>query len=358
MVGLAVQRALLDVGHRAVERAVVILIHRERTQALTGRNTRLQGKLRQFIIGRKNPAVTTAQRDMHGAGQCREINHHIGLGARRQRQRVGQHHATFGVGMDDLDRGAVQRGDDVVLLVRARPDVVLRQRQPAVDVDLQFRRGRRHEYAQRHRGTVHVFVHAVHVTRRLQVVATGIKADALAHQRHGFIRATRPVTQAHDGGIRHVAALRHRAERTGAHALELFEIVFLANPALRLRQRSQTFAVGPRRQLIRRQHGQFTAQHIAFRRGARLRKTIGRPMTKKRYGFQRFRIGFFLALRQGNAVDPGHINRALGQLVPDRCRPGDHDGQCFGLFGQQRADRLAQQRVLLERRLRYIRRHP
>ena len=42
----------------------------------------------------------------------------------------------FGISVDDFNRRAVERSDDIVLLVSARAQVVLRQRQPAINVDL------------------------------------------------------------------------------------------------------------------------------------------------------------------------------------------------------------------------------
>ena len=108
--------------------------------------------------------------------------------ARRQQQGVGQHHAAFGIGVHDLDGGAVQRRNDVVLLVGAGRQMVVGNGQPAVDGDRQLQFGRRQHQRQGHRGTVHVLVHAGHVTGGLEIVATGVETNALADQRHRLLR--------------------------------------------------------------------------------------------------------------------------------------------------------------------------
>ena len=362
VIGLAVERALLDVGHRAVEGAVVIIIHRKHAHALTGHGARGHGARRPRRGRREYAAVAAAQRDMHGAGQRRKINDHARFGARRQRQRVGQHHAALGIGMHDFDGGAVQRGDNVVLFVGARTDVVLRQRQPAVDVDLEFCRRRRSEYAQRHRRTVHVFMHALHVARRLQVVAAGVETDAFADQRHGFFGTPRPVAQPHDGRVVLVAALRHRAERAGAHFAQTPEVVFFACPAVLFGEHLHPFAVCARRQFVRRQHGQLAAQHIAFSLRTDCRKAVGGTITIETDALERFRISFIfvlrLALRQRDAVDPGHIHGQFRQRTALRRGAGDDQRQFFRMLGEQQPRRLAHQRLLLEHGFLQVRRHP
>ena len=124
MVGLAVERTLLDVGDLAVERAVVIVVLRERAHALARRPSRRHGLRSEFIAGRENAAVAVAQRDVHAAGQRRVIDDEVRLAACSQCQRIGQHHAPFGVGVHDFDGGAVQRAHDFVLMVSTRTDVV------------------------------------------------------------------------------------------------------------------------------------------------------------------------------------------------------------------------------------------
>ena len=106
-----------------------------------------------------------------------------GLLARRERERVGEHHAAFGVAVHDLDGDAVRRAHDILRAVGARADLVLRDGEPAVDRDRQPAAREREQRAERDRAALHVAVHQVHAAVRLQVDAAGVEADALADQR-------------------------------------------------------------------------------------------------------------------------------------------------------------------------------
>ena len=91
--------------------------------------------------------------------------------------------------MHNFNRGAIECGDYIILLIGFGADVVLRDGQPAINLDWQFALRRCQQYTQHHCRAIHVLMHAVHILCRLEVVAAGIKADALAHQRNVFFSA-------------------------------------------------------------------------------------------------------------------------------------------------------------------------
>ncbi len=72
---------------------------------------------------------------MHASGQRGEIKHHIGFLFRSQRQRIRQHQPPFGIGMYNLDSGAIQRCYDVILFIRTGADVILCDGKPAININ-------------------------------------------------------------------------------------------------------------------------------------------------------------------------------------------------------------------------------
>ena len=68
----------------------------------------------QFVIVGEQAGMLLAERDHDGAGQRREVDHELRLEAVvAVPERIGQHEAAFGVGVEDLDGLARHRGDDV-----------------------------------------------------------------------------------------------------------------------------------------------------------------------------------------------------------------------------------------------------
>ena len=142
---------------------------------------------RQFVVVGEQSGVLMAERDDDRAGERREIDHEARLVVLAwYDERVGEHEPAFGVGVDDLDRLAGHRGEDV-----ARPDGVavrhvLDQADHADGVDLGLAaRERMHEADDAGRAA-HVALHVLHAGGRLDRNAAGIETDALADEGDGL----------------------------------------------------------------------------------------------------------------------------------------------------------------------------
>jgi hypothetical protein len=94
-----------------------------------------------LITVRQNPAVNTAQGIFACAGQCRVINDQVRLIGGGHGQSIREHHATFGIGVDDFDRGAIACTHHIVGFVGTGADVIGRECEPAVnrEIDVQTR---------------------------------------------------------------------------------------------------------------------------------------------------------------------------------------------------------------------------
>ena len=99
---------VLEVGHVAVEVRAVLRRQRQRPHRLVGAG------LGGLAPGRATPsslpmrpAISRPSARMHGAGQRGDVDDGVGAVLHRQRQAVGQHQPTLGVGVVDLHRRAV-----------------------------------------------------------------------------------------------------------------------------------------------------------------------------------------------------------------------------------------------------------
>ena len=131
---------------------------------------------------REHAGVAPGQCDLAASGQSRIVDDDGRLLARGKRERVGEHHAPFGVGVDDLDRRSVQRGDEILRLVRVRAEAILRDREPRIDAERNAQLGECEQCAERDGAALHVGVHVEHAQERLQVRAAGVEDDALADE--------------------------------------------------------------------------------------------------------------------------------------------------------------------------------
>lgn len=136
--------------------------------------------------------------------------------------------------MNNFDGGAVQRSHDIVLFVRLGADVVLSDRQPAIDIHRQLALRRGKQDAERYGRPIHVFMHAMHIARWLQVVPTSLEANPLAHQPYSLLGFWMCVVQMHDGGIFVRAALRYSHESARAQLVQFLKIKFNMLPAMLL----------------------------------------------------------------------------------------------------------------------------
>ena len=103
------------------------------------------------------------ERDDDRAGQRREIDHEFRLEALVDVvQHVGEHEPAFGVGVDDLDRLARHRGDDVARPLRLAVGHVLDDPDRADRIDLGLARGERMHQADHAGRARHVALHVLH----------------------------------------------------------------------------------------------------------------------------------------------------------------------------------------------------
>src|ERR1051325_3090914 len=151
MVGAAFQRALFDVGNAAFQFFLVILIEGEGAYTFPSRTARPYCLAQQFRAVAEYATVTVAECSSHAARQRGEIHYELRFDARSHGQGISQHHAAFSVGMHDFDSGAIERGDYIILLIGAWTNMILRDGEPAIDFDRQFRLRRREQNTERDR---------------------------------------------------------------------------------------------------------------------------------------------------------------------------------------------------------------
>ena len=272
VVHAGVAAALLDVGELALQRLVIVLVHGERPDPFSALYPRLDHHGQKVGLVGENAAVRLADGIDAGAGQCGVVDDQFRFVARGQRQGVGQHHPAFGIGVHDLDGGAIQRGHDIAGVVGIGADVVGADRQPAFDGKRRLEPGQGRQRSQRHRAALHVLMHAHHVVVGFQVDAAGVETDALAHQGQcvrGF-RFPGHVAQAQDAAVLLRTALGHGQERAGLSLLQLGDAEELAFPAVLFGQGGDALAVQGRGEFVLGQGGQVAGQGIAlvFRAGA------------------------------------------------------------------------------------------
>ena len=135
------------------------------------------------------PAVGVAERDEDRAGERGEVDDPLGALLDRVAERVGQDQAALGVGVVDLDRLAVHRGDDVARLHRAWPlGMFSVDGTTAVTVAGSAELGDR-VHRLDHRGAAgHVELHLLHLRRGLDRDPAGVEGHGLAHEARGAAR--------------------------------------------------------------------------------------------------------------------------------------------------------------------------
>ncbi len=195
---------------------LVFVEQRQLPGAVVGILTGPQQLPGQLLVVAHQAGGLAAQGDDAGAGQGGDVDHRAWLEAFDIGQRVAEHQAAFGVGIEDFDGLAAQGGDDVARAGGAAAGHVLGAGQHAHQVDrqLQFQRGA--ESAEHAGGAAHVVLHFIHAQAGLEADAAGIEGNALAHQRVGLLALLAAVVLHHDDAAWLVAALGHGEERTGA----------------------------------------------------------------------------------------------------------------------------------------------
>ena len=170
------------------------------------------------VIRGEQPGHLMAQRGDDAAGECRQIDDGLGTdGADAPGDAVGKDDAPFGIGVDDLDRGAALQRQDVAGAIAAGADGVLDQRKDC-------RRGRGgpaeregQDGAGARCGTGHVGAHLPHGGSRLDADPAGVERDALADEQDGRSLG-RSAGRGRAAGGRHCAgpAQDDEARRVGA----------------------------------------------------------------------------------------------------------------------------------------------
>ena len=165
-----------------------------------------------------------AERHHDGAGERRQIDHEFRLEAVvGVPQRIGQHEAALGVGVQHLDGLAGHRGDDVAGPLRIAVDHVLDATDDAERIDLGLARGE-HVHQPGHRGgAAHVALHVLHAGGRLDRHAAGIEDHALADEGDRLVLRLAAVPL-HDHQARRASGALRDAEQR-AHA-ELLHFLF------------------------------------------------------------------------------------------------------------------------------------
>lgn len=113
----------------------------------------------------------------------------------------------------------------------------------------------------------HVQVHAIHAATHFQVIASGVVADTLAHQRDAAHRIGRAIAEPDDGSLVVLRAPGHRQEGAGTELGEGRLVELLTLPALLLRQLPREGTVTAGIELRGGQYGQVTGQPVALRLG-------------------------------------------------------------------------------------------
>ena len=130
-----------------------------------------------------------ADRDGGGARQRGQVDEMGRAVAQSVRQRVGEHKAALGVGVDDLDGLAVGADQHVARALRRRTWHVFGRGHDRHHVERQLARGD-HVDGRKHCGrSRHVVLHPAHVVRVLQRDASAVEGDPLADQGEGLFTA-------------------------------------------------------------------------------------------------------------------------------------------------------------------------
>ena len=191
----------------------------------------------QAVVVGKQAAAHATQRNHAGAGQGGDVHHGSRLEAGRIGQRIAQHQAAFGVGVQNLDGLPAHARDHIAGLHGAAIGHVLAGRDQPHYVDGRLQLAQRAERAQHAGGATHVELHFVHLGRGLDRDAPGVKGDALAHQHHGRLVLGGAVVAQLDETQRLFRATGNGHEGAHAQTADLGRAVDLALDARQLGQR-------------------------------------------------------------------------------------------------------------------------
>ena len=129
------------------------------------------------------PAIFSPSATTHAPVSVARSIDRGGLVLRRERQRVGEDQAPFGVGVEHFDGLAVADAQHVAGTDRVTARHVLDERHVAVHALLHAERLQRRHRRDHRRATRHVALHRLHARAGLQRQATGVEHHALADER-------------------------------------------------------------------------------------------------------------------------------------------------------------------------------
>ena len=250
-----------------------------------------------------------AERDHAGARQGRDVDDGVGAEFLRVRERIAQDQAAFGVGVEDLDRLARHRGDDVAGARGRSVRHVFAGRHDADDIDGRAHAGERADRAQDAARAGHVELHLVHFGAALERYAAGIEGDALADQHQGLFRLGRAGVAQHDQLGRLARAGADRQQRAHAQALHVLALEHFDAELELLRDLSRFIGKVGRRAHVGRQVAErarevraIGGRHRFLERGLRLEshRSTG---NRERQGGERGRGGFLQRLELVEAVE-------------------------------------------------------
>ena len=160
----------------------------------TGSRTRAEWpaieRRKRVVVGVERRQVG-AERDPRRAGQGGEVEHQFRRVLIGERERVGEDHPPFGVGVADFDRDPLAADNHVARSHRRRRDRVLDDRDQRPQAEIKPRLHDHPRQRQRGRRPAHVLFHEFHARGRLDVEAAGVERDALADDRN-FRRVLAP----------------------------------------------------------------------------------------------------------------------------------------------------------------------
>ncbi len=262
------------VGEVGLELRHVLLPERHLPCAVTRIDAALQELRGQCFVVGEEPAGVRPQRDDAGAGERRDVDHAGGVEALGVGERVVEDEASLGVGVEDLDRDAGHRSDDVAGAARVAAGHVLDRRHESDDVERELQPRERLEQADHAARAAHVVLHLVQQRAGLQRNAAGVERDALAHQHHGLVVLRTAVVLHDDELARRVRRASDRQQRTHAElfhvgALEHFdlELEFLAQRLRGLREVARVADVAAQVAQVLGQRHAFGDRHAVLRGG-------------------------------------------------------------------------------------------
>jgi len=172
-----------EVGHAGLEGRAVLLHQGHPPQPFPGCLPRREQARRERLFLGEQRGMPLAQAEGRRAGERRDVDDGVGLERlSRPDERVGEHEAPLGVGVEDLDGGAVGHPHHVTRAIAGAADGVLRQRDHRGDAvrQLGFRGGEGR--GQHGRSPGHVRLHRDHGVAVLDGQTAGVEGDALADE--------------------------------------------------------------------------------------------------------------------------------------------------------------------------------